>query len=136
LLIEAFIFLFSIPKFYQMRKFLLIVMCVCAFAVVASAQTVFSADEQAEIKKVLGTDFTPVFSSTGELAITTKTAMRKVKMMPGGGFSKLPPGSKANNILIHSGWIAATSLEALKAMKSKLGQERFEQLEAIVGKGR
>ncbi len=98
-------------------------------AVEADAPT-FSKSEQAEIAKILGKDFIPVFSQNGELSIATQKSVRHVKAL-GGGFSK-NPGSVAANILIHKGWVLATSKDVLEAMRSKLGAQRFQQLEAIV----
>jgi|GEM_PF-3758780 len=92
----------------------------------------FSKSEQAEIKKILGRDYVPVFSERGELSIATPSSVKHVRAL-GGGFSK-NPGSVASNILIHSGWVLATSKDVLDAMRSKLGAQRFRQLEAIVSK--
>ncbi|WP_257668144.1 hypothetical protein [Parapedobacter tibetensis] len=92
----------------------------------------FSRSEQAQIAKILGRDFVPVFNEKGELSIATQQSVRHVKAL-GGGFSK-NPGSVASNILIHKGWVLATSKDVLEAMKSQLGAQRFQQLEAIVSK--
>ncbi len=99
---------------------------------VRSIAPTFSRSEQAEIKKILGRDFVPVFSANGELSIATPKSVKHVRAL-GGGFAK-NPGSVASNILIHSGWVLATSKDVLEAMKSKLGAQRFQQLEAIVSK--
>ena len=92
----------------------------------------FSKTEQAQLKKILGKDYIPVFNEKGELSIATARSVKHVRAL-GGGFSK-NPGSVASNILIHSGWVLATSKNVLDAMKSKLGAQRFKQLEAIVSK--
>ena len=124
-----------------MKSFLLVFSLMFGFSALTHAQDTraaaaapFTKVQQAEIKKVLGDDFVAVFSSKGELAIATKASVGKVRALPGGGFSKNVGGSAANNILIHSGWVLATSDEIMQSMKSKLGKERFAQLEAIVAK--
>jgi hypothetical protein len=123
-----------------MKNFLLVLSFMFGFSALSNAQetivaaTTFTKAQQAEIKKVLGSDFVPVFSSKGELAIATTASVSKVKALAGGGFQKGVNGNAANNILIHSGWVLATSDEIMQAMKSKLGKQRFAQLEAIVGK--
>lgn len=99
---------------------------------VRSIAPTFSRSEQAEIKKILGRDYVPVFSEKGELSIATQRSVKHVRAL-GGGFAK-NPGSVASNILIHSGWVLATSKDVLEAMRSKLGAQRFQQLEAIVSK--
>lgn len=92
----------------------------------------FSKTEQASIKKLLGKEYIAVFNERGELSIATPKSVKHVRAL-GGGFAK-HPGSVASNILIHSGWVLATSKDVLDAMRSKLGAQRFKQLEAIVSK--
>lgn len=106
--------------------------CVIVFTSLANAQTAptFTKEQQAKISQILGDAYIPVFTPKGELSIATKASVGHVRAL-GGGFSK-SPGSVANNILIHSGWVLATSKQVLEAMRSKLGPERFKQLEAIV----
>lgn len=102
------------------------------FIQVRAIAPTFSKNEQAEIKKILGKDYIPVFNEKGELSIATARSVKHVRAL-GGGFSK-GTGSVANNILIHSGWVLATSKNVLDAMRSKLGAQRFQQLESIVSK--
>ncbi|GAB3948724.1 hypothetical protein GCM10028805_23810 [Spirosoma harenae] len=115
-----------------MKKSLLLVGLLTALCTTLHAQSAptFTKDQQSQIKKILGSAYTPIFSSNGELSIATKTSVSHVRAL-GGGISK-SPGSVANNILVHGGWVLATSKKVLDAMKSKLGGERFSQLEAIV----
>lgn len=92
----------------------------------------FTKTQQSEIKRILGKEYVPVFSSKGELAIATKESVSSVKPLAGGGFSSLK-ASAAKNVFIHKGWIYKSSYQAaLNDMKSKLGEERFKQLEAVL----
>lgn len=95
----------------------------------------FSSAEQATIKNILGKDFAPVFSAKGELVITKGTAINKVKVLPGGGFSNLSKAaSVAKNELIHKGWVYKSSKQVLESLQTQLGQERFNQLEAVLSR--
>ena len=67
------------------------------FIKVRAIAPTFSKTEQAEIKKILGKDYIPVFNERGELSIATARSVKHVRAL-GGGFSK-NPGSVANNIL-------------------------------------
>lgn len=118
-----------------MKKNILTIGLMMSMAFMANAQgaPTFSAAEQKKIQQILGSDFEAVFSPKGELVIATKSSVGQVKTLPGGGFTTGKP-SAASNILIHKGWIAATSEEALKSMRSKLGAERMKQLEAVIAK--
>ena len=93
----------------------------------------FNAKERAQITKLLDGAYIPVFSKKGELAIATNRSIRNVKALRRGGFSKVNP-SVANNVFVHKGYIYKSSQEILQSMKSKLGKERFQQLEAILSK--
>lgn len=93
----------------------------------------FSAANQTKIKNILGKDYTPVFNAKGELLVTSKTSVSRVKALPGGGFSNVSGlASAEKNELIHKGWILRSSKQALESMKTKLGKERFKQLEAVL----
>ncbi|GEM_PF-2255605 len=121
-----------------MKKLIFVLAFFCAMSSIVTihAQTkrapTFSKTEKAQIKQLLkGSEYAPVFSNKGELAIATKKSIKNVKPLRTGGFSKVNP-SVANNILVHSGYVLATSKELLNSMKSKLGKERFQQLETIL----
>lgn len=118
-----------------MKKSILTIGLMMSMALVANAQgaPTFSAAEQKKIQQILGSDYEAVFSSKGELAIATKASVGQVKALPGGGFTNTKP-SAASNVLIHKGYVLATSEEALKSMRSKLGAERMKQLEAVIAK--
>jgi hypothetical protein len=96
----------------------------------------FSLAEQVAIKKILGTDYIPIFSTKGELAIATKSSINKVKVLANGGFSKLPIQNSTNIII--PDYAQANryigSLEIMDALQSKLGKERFQQLSSILSK--
>lgn len=90
----------------------------------------FSKEQQTKIKDLLGSDYVPIFSPKGELAIATPSGVSHVHTLTNGGFRK-PASSMSFNILIHKGWVLASTLAA-QDMKAKLGVERYNQLVAIL----
>jgi hypothetical protein len=94
-------------------------------------KVVFSKDEQMQIQKVLGKDFTAVLGDKGQLAIVSPKSVADIKSTAKGGFSKLPANA-ANAVFAayEKGWVYRQS--SLEILKSKLGEERLTQLEGIM----
>ncbi|MGM9478047.1 hypothetical protein ACS5PU_16590 [Pedobacter sp. GSP4] len=90
----------------------------------------FSKRDQAEIQKVLGKDFTAVLGKDGQLAVVTPNKVADLKSTSRGGFTG-QPGMAANAILAayEKAWVYKQSGAVLK---SKLGEERFNQLKTIL----
>ena len=92
----------------------------------------FNAKERGSIEKLLkGSVYSPVFSEKGEVLIVTEQSIQNVKALKGGGFTVGGP-SVAKNETIHAGWIHKESEALLNSMKSSLGRERFQQLDALL----
>ncbi|TKC05562.1 hypothetical protein FA048_17720 [Pedobacter polaris] len=92
----------------------------------------FTRAEQQQMQKVLGRNFTAVLGEKGQLAVVTPDKVGQLKSTARGGFSGMP-GLAANAVLAanEKWWVYKQSGDLLK---SKLGEERFNQLNAILAK--
>ncbi|WP_025144590.1 hypothetical protein [Pedobacter jeongneungensis] len=92
----------------------------------------FTRAEQQQLQRVLGRDFTAVLGDQGQLAVVTPDKVGQLKSTVRGGFSGMP-GLAANAVLAanEKWWVYKQSGDLLK---SKLGEERFNQLNSILAK--
>lgn len=117
-----------------MKKVLGIMLFACAISYGSKAQDVrFSKADQEEIQKVLGKEYKAVLGKDGQLAIVAPRYVSEIKATARGGFSKLP-GAAANATFAayEKAWVYRQSSKDI--LTSKLGQERFTQLKAIMEK--
>lgn len=119
-----------------MKKVFGIMLFAMAIAYCSQAQDKevrFSKADQEEIQKVLGKEYKAVLGKDGQLAIVAPRYVSEIKATPRGGFSKLP-GSAANAVFAayEKAWVYRQSSKDI--LTSKLGQERFTQLKAIMEK--
>jgi len=119
-----------------MKKVLSIMLCAMAISYCSQAQDKevrFTKADQEQIQKVLGKDYKAVLGKEGQLAIVAPRYVSEIKATPRGGFSKLP-GAAANAVFAayEKGWIYRQSSKDI--LTSKLGEERFGQLKAIMEK--
>ena len=106
-----------------------------SFGATAQTEVRFSKEEQAEIQKILGKEFTAVLGSKGQLAVVAPKDLGRIKVTQRGGITGSP--SKAANAVFAAYEKAWVYRQSSKQMLEKiLGQERFKQLETImVAKG-
>lgn len=116
-----------------MKKSILLLVAL-AFSTAAFSQksVKFTRAEQAQMQKILGKDFTAVLGEKGQLAVVTPDKVGQLKSTPKGGFKGMP-GLAANAVLAanEKWWVYKQSGDLLK---SKLGEERFNQLNKIIDK--
>lgn len=113
-----------------MKKSILLLIAL-AFSTVAFSQEVkFTKAEQQQMQRILGKDFTAVLGPQGQLAVITPDKVGQLKSTPRGSFSGMP-GLAANAVLAanEKWWVYKQSGDLLK---SKLGEERFNQLNKIL----
>lgn len=115
-----------------MKKSILLLIAV-AFSTVVFAQpraVKFTKAEQQQVQKILGRDFTAVLGGQGQLAVVTPDKVGQLKSTSRGSFTGMP-GLAANAVLAanEKWWVYKQSGDLLK---SKLGEERFNQLNKIL----
>lgn len=114
-----------------MKKSILLLIAL-AFSTVAFSQVKFTKAEQQQVQKILGKDFTAVLGEQGQLAVVTPDKVGELKSTPRGSFNGMP-GLAANAVLAaNEKWWVYKQSGAL--LKSKLGEERFNQLNQILAK--
>ena len=121
-----------------MKKVFGIMLCAMAIAYGSQAQEKgkeirFTQADQEQIQKVLGKEYKAVLGKDGQLAIVAPRYVSEIKATSRGGFSKLP-GSAANATFAayEKAWVYKQSSKDI--LTSKLGEERFGQLKAIMEK--
>ena len=119
-----------------MKKVLSIMLFAMAISYCSQAQDKevrFTKADQEQIQKVLGKDYKAVLGKEGQLAVVAPRYVSEIKATSRGGFTKLP-GAAANAILAayEKAWVYKQSSKDI--LTSKLGEERFGQLKAIMEK--
>jgi hypothetical protein len=115
-----------------MKKLSLLTLVFTILAYCGQAQDVkFSKADQENIQKVLGKDYTAVLSRDGQLAIVTPKSVGEITSAPRGGFSKLPGNAASVTFAAYEkAWVYKKDTKDI--LKSRLGEERFKQLSAIM----
>ncbi|TCC86467.1 hypothetical protein EZ428_23665 [Pedobacter frigiditerrae] len=114
-----------------MKKSILLLIAL-AFSTVAFSQVKFTKAEQQQMQRILGNDFTAVLGRQGQLAVVTPDKVGQLTSTAKGSFKGMP-GLAANAVLAanEKWWVYKQSGDLLK---SKLGEERFNQLNKILTK--
>lgn len=113
-----------------MKNLLLIFGCFICLSTYAQKDPTFNATERSQITSILkGTGVSAKFDRNGEMRIDQTKNISKVKALPNGGFKQ--PGGNLAWALIKSHWVLIAD-NHVNQFKTKLGQEKFNQLEAIV----
>ena len=99
-----------------------------------SSEIKFSKTEQQEIQKILGDDYTTVLGNDGQLAIVNPQSVGNIKSSGKGNFSTLAKGSNDVGstlfVAYEKAWVYRQG--SGKMLVSKLGQQRFKQLKAVM----